>query len=144
MNIDAIFSLGKAAIERIWPDPIKRSEELRKLEELKQRGELAELEAHVELMTAQLNINAAEAKHKSLFVAGWRPAIGWIFGSVIFYNFVLYPLMLWGWAVFAQAGLEPPPRIESDALWQLISGMLGMSAMRTYDKIKHVQTDILR
>lgn len=151
MNFDPIsaaFDLGKTAIERIWPDPIRRAEELRKLEELRQRGNLAELNAHVQLMLGQLEVNKAEAKHKSVFVAGWRPYIGWVGGMAMAYQFVFYPLMLWVWKILEAkgtipAGVEPPPVLDTGALFAMITGMLGIGGMRSYDKKQGTQTDKL-
>ena len=147
--LSAAFELGKSAIERIWPDPIKRAQELLKLEELQQEGDLAELNAHVALMTAQLEVNANEAKHKSLFVAGWRPWIGWTGGLALTYQFILYPLLLWVWQILriqgvVPEGIEPPPVLDTGALFSIVTAMLGIGAMRSHDKAKGVHTDSLR
>ena len=75
----ALFDLGKVAIEKIWPDPVKRAEEIRKLEEMRQRGDLEELNAKVKLLTGQMDINKVEAASSDRFVAGWRPFVGWDF-----------------------------------------------------------------
>jgi len=147
--LSAAFDLGKSAIERIWPDPIKRAQEMFKLEELKQTGDLAELNAHVRLMVAQLEVNAAEATHKSMFVAGWRPWIGWTGGIALAYQFVLYPLLLWVWQLakvlgYVPDGIEPPPVLETGALFSITTAMLGIGALRSHDKYRGVQTDSLR
>jgi len=147
--ISAAFMLGKTAIEKIWPDPTKRAEEMRKLEELKQKGDLAQLNAHVQLMLAQINVNAQEAKHKSVFVAGWRPFIGWVGGIALAYQFVLYPLLLWVWSILEvnaviPKGIVPPPVMDSGALWTIITGMLGIAGMRSYDKGKGTSKDSLK
>jgi hypothetical protein len=76
--LTAAFEIGKTAIEKIWPDPTKRAEELRKLEQLRQDGDIQRLNAHVKLMLAQANINLEDAKRGGVFQAGWRPAIGWV------------------------------------------------------------------
>ncbi|WP_444901425.1 3TM-type holin [Microbulbifer sp. SSSA007] len=76
--LTAILETGKMAIERIWPDPVKRTEEVWKLEELKLKGSLAELNAQVQLLLGQLEVNKAGVQHKSVFVAGWHPWIGWV------------------------------------------------------------------
>lgn len=146
--LTALFDIGKSAIDKIWPDPIKRAEEMRKLEELKQTGDLAQLDAHVRLMMGQLNINLEEAKSKSLFVAGWRPFIGWVGGAAMAYQFVVYPLMIWIWAILKvkgiiPEGIEPPPVLETGALFSIVTGMLGIGAMRSHDKRHKVQTDSL-
>lgn len=152
MNFDplsAAFDLGKSAIERIWPDPIRRAEELRKLEELKQNGDLAQLNAHVQLMVGQLEVNKEEAKHKSIFVAGWRPMIGWVGGLSLAYAGLVYPLLLWVWALLEALGKIPqgmsaPPLIEAGALGTIVTGMLGIGTMRSYDKKQRTQTDSIR
>jgi hypothetical protein len=144
----ALFDIGKSAIERIWPDPIKRAEEVRKLEELRQKGDSEALNAHVQLMLGQLKVNAAEAQHKSLFVAGWRPWIGWVGGMAMAYQFVLYPILLWAWAVLKIKGVIPgdveaPPVLDTGALFAIVTGMLGVGAMRSVDKRYGVQTNKL-
>lgn len=144
--ISAAFDLGKTAIERIWPDPMRQAEELRKLEELKQKGDLAALNAHVQLMLGQLEVNKAEAQHKSIFVAGWRPFIGWVGGFALAWQFVIYPMLMWLWNVAAAMGkipdgVEPPPILETGALFAMITGMLGIGTMRSFDKRNGVQTD---
>lgn len=148
-SLDSVFDFGKAAIERIWPDPIKRAEELRKLEELHQKGDLAELNAHVQLMLAQLEVNKAEAKHKSIFVAGWRPFIGWVGGGSLAYAGLIYPLLSWVWSLLQvleviPKDIEKPPLIEVGILGTIVTGMLGIGTMRSYDKTKGVQTDSIQ
>lgn len=132
MGIDpltSVFELGKSVIERIWPDANKRAEEMRKLEELKQGGELAKLDAHVKLLVGQMEVNKTEAAHKSLFVAGWRPFIGWMCGLGLGYNVILSPFMdIW----------LDVPKVDTSALYPVLLGMLGIGGMRTVEKIKGV------
>ena len=75
--LESAFEMGKLAIEKIWTDKVKRAQEMRKLEELHQDGDLARLDAHVKIMLAQIKVNEEQAKHKSIFVAGARPAAIW-------------------------------------------------------------------
>lgn len=89
-----------------------------------------ELEAR--LRTAQMEVNKAEAGHKSLFVAGWRPSIGWTGAIALFYQFVFRP-------IYNGLGLGDMPEIEADALYPLIAGMLGLGGMRSWEKGKSVQ-----
>ncbi len=91
------------------------------------------------------NTNIEEARHPSIFVAGWRPAIGWIGAICIGYQFILYPLLTWMWTLLQAwgkipPGTNPPPVLKSDMLWTIITGMLGIAGLRTYDKIKKVDT----
>lgn len=144
--LSALFDLGKVTIERIWPDANKRAEELRKLEELRQTGDLANLNAHVQLMLGQIEVNKAEAVHKSIFVAGWRPFIGWVGGIALAYQFILYPILVWNWTALQAAGFidyeyEVPKPMEMELLWTLLSGLLGIGAMRSFDKVNKVETN---
>jgi hypothetical protein len=116
-----------------------------------ERGKLAlqERALDAELVKGQLEINKAEAQHKSVFVAGWRPFIGWVGGLAMAYQFLLYPLMAWGWAFMKAKGwipgdLKPPPVFESGPLFAIIAGMLGIGGMRSFDKLKKTQTDKIR
>jgi hypothetical protein len=143
--ISALFDVGKSVIERVWPDPIRQAEEIRKLQELAQAGDIAKLNAQVQILTGQMRINEKEAEHKSIFVAGWRPFVGWVGGIALGYQFILYPLMLWGWAIVdptnaAGVAINPPPVMEADELYTVLLGMLGIGAMRSYDKSKGTAT----
>tara|TARA_R110000822_G_scaffold84867_3_gene199018 strand:- start:2955 stop:3425 length:471 start_codon:yes stop_codon:yes gene_type:complete len=143
--LESLFDIGQTTIERIWPDPIKRAEELRKLEEIKQKGDLAYLDSHVRLLTGQLEINVAEAKHDNLFIAGWRPFIGWIGGMAMLYQFIIYPILLWVWSILVikdiiPNGINPPPLLDSGALFSIVAAMLGIGAQRSYDKKQGTNT----
>ena len=138
-GIDSVFDFGKSVIERIWPDANKRSEEMRKLEELRQNGDLEKLKLHVQLLVAQIDLNKTEAQHPSVFVAGWRPFIGWCGGVSIAWAGVFHPLLTWVWAFFDMTG-SPPNLIESTALGTIVTGMLGVGGMRSYDKMKRTDT----
>jgi len=87
---------------------------------------------------AQTEINKEEARSGSPFVAGWRPAIGWIGAIALFYQFILYPLLLW-------LPIEnPPPQMEADILYTIITGMLGIAGMRSFDKMKATDTKAVK
>lgn len=110
--------------------------------ELRRIG-IEEARIEAELIAGQQRINEAEAQHASLFVAGWRPAIGWIGAAALGYQFVLYPFMVWGWTAMQGAGwvpasLSPPPVLDADALWVILTGMLGIAGLRSWEKGKGV------
>lgn len=86
---------------------------------------------------AQMEINKTEAAHRSLFVAGWRPFIGWVCGVGIFWAFVGHPLAQWI-ADLARPGLVELPSFNTDVLLELVLAMLGMGSLRTWEKIKGV------
>lgn len=141
--LSAIFDLGKSAIERIWPDPVKRAEEMRKLEELRSKGDSEALNAHVQLMLAQISVNLEQAKHKSLFVSGARPAVIWVGVFAMAWSGIAHPLLTWVWA-FAEMTGDAPPLIEAGALTAIVTGLLGVGTMRSYDKIKGNAKDSLQ
>lgn len=141
---DAIFNVAGKVIERVWPDPAQQAEASRKLAELKQRGDLAFLDADVKLLAGQLEINKMEAQHGGLFKGGWRPFIGWTCGVALAYHFVVQPLVIavvsisafyigGNEAVFPTALL---PKLDTPTLMSILMSMLGIGTMRTYEKRK--------
>lgn len=91
------------------------------------------LDNDIKLQMAQIAVNVEEAKSSNLFVAGWRPAAGWIGAFALGYVAILEPIARFVAQVFfAYAGQFPA--INSDLTMQVLFGMLGIGAMRSYDK----------
>jgi len=134
--ITALFDVGMSVIKRVWPDPAQQAEEERKLLELKQRGDLSALNAHVKLLTGQLEINKIEAASSSLFVSGWRPFVGWVCGMGLLYASILEPLLRFLLKTNGYTGIFPV--IDTTITMQVLMGMLGLSVMRTHEKTKNV------
>ena len=88
------------------------------------------------VMLAQTEINAAEAQHISIFVAGWRPFIGWVCGVGIAWSMVVQPVAQWAMIAWG-AGTELPT-IDTSYLMELVTAMLGMSGLRTFEKMRGV------
>jgi len=86
----------------------------------------------LEIAKGQLEVNKVEAAHKNLFVAGWRPAIGWICGFALLYSTILSPIIGIWFTV---------PAVDSSLLTTVLMGMLGLGAMRTVEKVKGVQRE---
>jgi|TARA_R110000772_G_scaffold261802_1_gene380451 hypothetical protein len=85
-----------------------------------------------ELAKGQLDVNKVEAAHKSLFVAGWRPFVGWICGIGLLYNILISQVLgIW----------FEVPEVDPTLLTPILMGMLGMGAMRSYEKTKGVQRE---
>jgi phenylpyruvate tautomerase PptA (4-oxalocrotonate tautomerase family) len=95
---------------------------------------MAEKHAH-EAAMQQILVNKEEAKHKSIFVAGWRPFIGWTCGVALAYHFVLAPLIIFGIAWYGSPVPEIPT-FDMDSLMTVLLGMLGLGGLRTYEKQK--------
>jgi len=141
MSLDpltAALDVGKILIQKIWPDPVKQSEEIRKLEQIRQNGDLAQLNAQVQLLVGQLEINKIEAQSASLFVSGWRPAIGWICGFALAYSAIIEPFMRFIASINDYTGDFPV--IDTTLTMQVLLGMLGLVAARTREKEKGVNS----
>jgi len=84
------------------------------------------------LIELQGEINKIEAQHRTIFVAGWRPFIGWVCGVALAYNFVLRDLLIWF------IGPEQvPPALQMEHLMTVLIGMLGLGGMRTFEKFNN-------
>ena len=94
------------------------------------KGKEIDPDKMMELVKVQSEINKMEAQHRSVFVAGWRPFIGWICGLSLAYNFIIRDVIAW---------ISPdamPPAIQMDQLITILLGMLGLGGLRTFEKIK--------
>lgn len=133
-----VQAVGQLADDLITTDKERLDAEL----ELRRLGlEAAKVEA--DLVRGQLEVNRTEAASSSLFVSGWRPAIGWIGAVALGYQFLAYPLLVWAWTLLqargvVPAGLQSPPMLDTDALWVVLSGMLGVAGLRSVEKVKGV------
>lgn len=106
--------------------------------------EIDAFKAETERLNSVQEVNKTEAAHSSVFVAGWRPAVGWVCAISLFYQFILYPLLVWGWESIKAFGwfateLSYPPMLDNEALIVLVSGMLGLTISRTYEKTKSLK-----
>lgn len=115
--------------DKIFPDEAKANEAKARLIELQINGELQKI-------TGQLEVNKAEASNPNLFVSGWRPAIGWVCALALLYQFIVRPMIAWGFAL-ANHPLPVMPGLD-DMLWELLFGMLGLGGLRTVEKVKGV------
>jgi len=93
-----------------------------------------------ELARGQIEINKTEAAHKSMFVAGWRPFVGWTCGIALAWHFVGQPLAVF---VITYSGVEAPPLpvFEMESLLTVLLGMLGLGGLRTFEKTKGVSRE---
>lgn len=84
---------------------------------------------------AQIELNKIEAAHRSVFVAGWRPFIGWVCGLGLAWAFLGHPLFEWAAAVFLPARGIVAPVLITDHMVELVIAMLGLGGLRTFEKI---------
>ena len=126
--IGPLLELGKGIIDRLFPDPAKKAEAELALLKMAQEGDL-------KTVLSQLEINAREAQHPSVYVAGWRPGAGWAGVAGLVYATILHPLLVW---LANIKGWPQPPQIETDLLWVVLTGMLGIGGLRSIEKVKGV------
>ena len=119
--------IGKV-IDRVVPDLNAAARTKLDIEE-------ALVEAANQGALAQLEVNKVEAAHRSVFVAGWRPAIGWICAITIGWNYIGLPL-LQTWAILSGHENIELPAIDMEYILELIFGMLGLASMRSWEKSK--------
>lgn len=117
-------------VSEVIVDKDKKKEFEYKLQELIDK---ADQRYHEELM-GQIEVNKAEATHASIFVAGWRPFIGWVAGVGIGYTFVLSPFI--EFIARANGFIGEMPMPDTGQLMTLVTAMLGVGAMRSFDKMK--------
>lgn len=101
-------------------------------ERMQAQAVLTKLAMHPQILQAE--INKIEAGHRSIFVAGWRPFIGWVCGIGFLWAFLGHPLFEWAVAV-SGAGVEAPP-IMTDHLLELVLALLGLGTLRTAEKLQ--------
>ena len=135
MSLLALIPVLSTVLDRILPDEKASSEAKLKMLEMAQSGELAQLTAETDLAKGQQAINQVEAASTRLFVAGWRPAIGWVCGAALAWDTLGKPVTA---TIAAMAGhpLPPLPDLSSDQLYGLLFGLLGLGGLRTAEKIK--------
>lgn len=134
--VGSVVGIAGTVIERLFPDPVKQAEARLELLKLQQNGELAALTADVQIATNQSQTNTEEAKSTSIFIAGWRPFVGWVCG-VGFAVQMLGPLLAWVAALCGRPVAFPP--MDFSVMGPTLTCMLGLGGMRTYEKLKGVE-----
>jgi len=119
-------------LDRFFPDKEKAAEAQRAIE-------TALLENAAQINLAQVEVNKEEAQHRTIFVAGWRPFIGWVCGIALAWHFVGVPVTIF---FIAWAGAEVPelPAFDMNSLMTVLMGMLGLGGLRTFEKMKGLTT----
>lgn len=125
--VPAVTSLLGEVLEGLSGDRRARAEQALKL-----------LEAARAEAEGQLQVNQAEAAHRSVFVAGWRPFLGWIGGLGVAYAFLLHPAAQALFTVYRPDLLPLLPVFPMDHLLELLFGMLGLGGLRTFEKVRGV------
>ena len=128
-GIGSVADLASGIINKIWPDKTQAEKD-------QMAQALALLQGQISMNQGQMDINKVEAASPTLFVAGWRPFVGWVCGSACAWNWVGLPVAKFAAAAFHHA-IEVAPADLTQML-PLLMGLLGMGALRTYEKTKGV------
>jgi hypothetical protein len=121
-GLGSVSDLAGTVINKIWPDKTEQERE--------------QLAAAVSLVQGQLEVNKAEASNPSLFVSGWRPAIGWICGLACGWNWIGLPIAKVGLELAGHPISVSPADIGE--MMPILLGMLGLGGLRTAEKINRV------
>lgn len=130
----ALIPLLGTIIDKAIPDPQAAADAKLRTVELAQKGELAVLDADLKIALGQIEVNKMEASTDA-FRGGWRPATGWACVFGLAYQFLLQPILPWTVAVMGYS-VPPLPPIDNETLLVLLTGMLGLGGMRTFERIK--------
>ena len=123
-------------LDKIIPDPAARQQARLALMQAENQGALQQMQLALQASQMQADINKQEAANGSLFIAGWRPFIGWVCGAAFAYHFILQPLFTY---IMAACGHNfPLPAFDMQQLSAVLMGMLGLGGLRTIEKINSV------
>lgn len=139
--ISAVADLGGKIIDRLWPNPAQRDAAKLELLKMQQSGELQEMATLAGLDLAQIEVNKIEASSSSLFVAGWRPAIGWVCAASLALYYIprfLLGMGFWCYTAWGSQSLPPLPEMGVADVLGLVATMLGSSLIRMREKEKGV------
>jgi hypothetical protein len=115
-GLGSVANLASNVIDKIWPN--------------KSEQEKQEIQNAFLLINGQIDVNKAEAANPNWFVSGWRPFIGWICGTGLGYQFLVYPVLI--------AWQPKIVQLDMGTLITLLGGMLGLSISRTFEKVNNV------
>lgn len=118
---DAVTAVGNV-FDQLFTSDEEREQAARLMAKIRQKP-----------MILQAEINKIEASHRSIFVAGWRPFIGWVCGIGFLWAFLIHPIFAWGLVLWGKD--IAPPEIMTDHMMELVLALLGLGALRTAEKM---------
>lgn len=132
-GIGSVLDFGSKIIDRVWPDPTQRDAAKLELFKAQQAGEFKAADQAFELAKGQIGVNQVEAASSNMFVSGPRPFILWVCGIALLYVALLEPIGRFvATVLYGYKGAFPA--IDTTITLQLLFGLLGLGAMRSYDK----------
>lgn len=132
--VTTLIPILGSLFDRVFPDPKDAADAKLEVMRMAQAGELAQLNADLQLATGQIEVNKVEAASQSLFVAGWRPAIGWVCGAAFAFKFILGPAAVVGMAMAGHPITLPV--FDFTEMSTILLAMLGLGGLRTVEKVK--------
>ena len=122
-----IISVVSSVLDKVIPDNNAK-------EKAKADIEKALIDNAAQINLAQAETNKIEANHRSVFIAGWRPFLGWVCGIGFAWIFVLNPILQWGLALYGINAVLP--QLQTDVLMELTIALLGLAGLRSWEKAK--------
>lgn len=136
-GLDDIIAEGLKIINKFVPDPNAQAQASLELVKIKQGDAFKEIDAVLQQQQMQADINKVEAASDKVFVAGWRPFIGWICGVGLALQVIIFPCVATIAAAVGHSFTMPEMPIE--VLMVNLTGMLGLAGARSWEKIKGVK-----
>lgn len=123
--LDTILGIVKGPIDKLVPDKNQKMQ-------LEHEVTMAVLNSGM----SQMEVNKVEAAHRSIFVAGWRPAVGWVCAGALAWHFVLYDITAWAQLAFFPYTPALPALSGTGELVTVLFSMLGLGGLRSFEKLK--------
>jgi hypothetical protein len=136
-GLGSVFDFLSKGIDKIFPDKNEANKVKLEMLRLQQEGEFKELDLEYKAAANQVAVDLKEAEHPSVFVSGWRPAVGWVCVLAYAFNYLALPILNWS-ARWVDASAPAIVALETGELTTLLFGMLGIGGLRTFEKIKKV------
>lgn len=125
-GIGEIANFATDLVNKFWPDKTQAEKDQLALQ-------VQQMTIAANLTQGQIDVNKAEASNQSIFVAGWRPFVGWVCGAAFGWTFVIGPLLSFTLSAFKIS--VALPQLDLSQLSPVLMGMLGLGVMRTVEKV---------
>ena len=133
---DDAAAVALKLIDRVIPDPQAKAAAAMELQRMQQAGEFKEIEANLQAMQMQADVNKVEAGSSDPFTSRWRPSVGYVCAAGLAYAAIIEPCLRLAVTVYGVS--TPLPAVDTTLTLQLLFGLLGLGYARTQEKIKGV------
>lgn len=136
-GLGSVFDFLSKGIDKLFPDKNEANKVKLEMLKLQQEGEFKELDLEYKAAANQIAVNLKEAENASVFVSGWRPAVGWVCVAAYTFNYLILPFANWV-SLWIDKSAPSIVALETGELTTLLFGMLGIGTLRTFEKVKQV------